>query len=126
MIKIHVEGNFKNTDVFLDKAKTLNIKIYNILNKYGKEGVINLRNYTPKKTGKTANSWEYKILKDNTGYTLYWYNTNMNNLHNVAILLQYGHGTKNGTYVQGKDYINPALKPIFEKISQYIWKEVIT
>ena len=122
MIKISIKGNFKNIERFFDGAKNrLPQRIRSVLDRYGRQGVAALQMYTPKDSGETANSWKYEIF--NLGIA--WSNTNVTgNGTPVAILLQYGHGTKNGGYVQGRDYINPALQPIFDEIADNCWKEV--
>lgn len=122
MIKITLKGNFKNIERFFDGAKNrLPKKIRSVLDRYGRQGVAALQAYTPKDSGETANSWKYEIF--NLGIA--WSNTNVtSNGTPIAILLQYGHGTKNGGYVQGRDYINPALQPIFDEIADNCWKEV--
>lgn len=122
MIKIGLKGNFKNIEKFFDGAKNrLPQRIRSVLDRYGRQGVAALQMYTPKDSGETANSWKYEIF--NLGIA--WSNTNVtDNGTPVAILLQYGHGTKNGGYVQGRDYINPALQPIFDEIADNCWKEV--
>lgn len=122
MIRIKQSGNFNNTERFLKKANKMNI--YNILEKYAKEGVTALASATPVNTGETADSWDYEIQKTKTGYSIYWTNSNINNGVPIAVILQYGHGTNGGGYVQGIDYINPALKPIFDKLADNAWKEV--
>lgn len=122
IIKIKHHGNFSRTERFFMKISD---KYYlRILEKYGKEGVEALANSTPKDTGKTANSWSYKIVETSNGHTIYWENSNVVNHVNIAVILQYGHGTRNGGYVQGIDYINPALQPIFKNIANEAWKEV--
>lgn len=122
MIKISIKGNFKNIEKFFDGAKNrLPQRIRSVLDRYGRQGVAALQMYTPKDSGETANSWKYEIF--NLGIA--WSNTNVtSNGTPIAILLQYGHGTKNGGYVQGRDYINPALQPIFDEIADNCWKEV--
>lgn len=95
-----------------------------ILNKYGQLGVQALQTATPIDTGQTAASWSYTVKRKNGGYSLDFYNGHTNQGVNIAIILQYGHGTGIGTYVEGVDYINPALKPIFDQISEQIWEEV--
>ena len=89
------------------------------------DGVIALSRATPIDTGKTAESWSYEIKTTTKGMVVYWTNSNIVNGFNVAIGLQYGHGTKNGGYVRGLDYINPAIRPIFEEIADKIWTEVV-
>lgn len=89
------------------------------------DGVIALSRATPVKTGKTAESWSYKVRTSAKGVVVYWTNSNIVNDFNVAIGLQYGHGTGNGGYVRGLDYINPAIRPVFESIANNIWQEVV-
>lgn len=122
MIKISLKGNFKNIEKFFDGVKNrLPQRIRSVLDRYGRQGVAALQMYTPKDSGETANSWKYEIF--NLGIA--WENTNTtSNGTSIAILLQYGHGTRNGGYVQGRDYINPALQPIFDEIADNCWKEV--
>jgi len=124
MIKFKVTGDFSKTVNSLKKLKEFVQK--GNLDKYGQMGVDALRQATPKKTGKTANSWNYEITAVNGKVTIYWTNDNINNGVNIAVILQYGHGTNRGGYVQGIDYINPAMKPIFEEIADKAWKEVIS
>lgn len=95
-----------------------------VLERYGKKGVAALAAATPKDTGKTASSWSYEISEGKDTLSLTWKNTNINDGVNIAIILQYGHGTRNGGYVRGVDYINPALKPIFDELADAAWKEV--
>lgn len=91
----------------------------------GKRGVAALREATPKNTGLTSESWDYEIVADNAGVTIVWSNSNVEkNWFNVALALQYGHGTRNGGFVEGIDYINPALRPLFEEIAKTLWREV--
>jgi len=122
MITFRHKGNFKNTERFLSKAKTL--QILSILERYGTIGVNALAAATPKDSGLTANSWDFNIEKRGSGWDLNWFNTHENNGSIIAILIQYGHGTGTGGYVQPNDYINPTMKPIFDKIAEDIWKEV--
>lgn len=102
-----------------------NIKINDILSKYGKIGVNALLQATPKDSGVTSQSWNYRIEVNNNNASIVWYNTNVVKGVNIAVILQYGHGTRNGGWVEGTDYINPAMKPIFDKIANQVWKEVI-
>lgn len=95
-----------------------------ILDKYGRLGVEYLSSNTPKRSGKTAASWDYDIEERNGDYTIVWTNSNTNQQVNIALILQYGHGTGTGGYVRGIDYINPAMKPIFDNIADDAWKEV--
>ncbi|HNX63451.1 MAG TPA: HK97 gp10 family phage protein [Candidatus Limiplasma sp.] len=105
-------------------TKSAAINLTNLLTLYGQAGVEALSAATPKDSGETAGSWSYEIVQKPTGVAIVWSNSNMNDGANIAVLLQYGHGTRNGGYVQGVDYINPALKPIFERIANEAWKEV--
>ena len=116
------KGDFSKTIKFLNKLK--NVKINDILSKYGKMGVTALSQATPKDSGVTSKSWKYKIEVKNNNASIVWYNTNVVKGVNIAVILQYGHGTRNGGWVEGIDYINPAMKPIFDKIADQVWKEV--
>ena len=121
-ISFSSKGDFSKTIKFLNKVK--NVKINNILSKYGKIGVNALSQATPKDSGVTSRSWNYKIEVNNDNASIVWYNTNVVKGVNIAVILQYGHGTRNGGWVEGRDYINPAMKPIFDKIADQVWKEV--
>lgn len=121
-IRVNQHGSLLRTKTFLKKSK--NYKFEPILRHYGEIGVAALSSATPVDTGKTASSWGYKIENNNGQYRLTWYNDNVNDGNMIALLLQYGHGTRNGGYVQGIDYINPALRPIFERMTTEIWNEV--
>lgn len=94
------------------------------LEKYAREGVTALASATPVDSGETAASWDYEIQKGNGKVSIYWTNSNINDGVPIAVILQYGHGTNGGGYVQGRDYINPAIRPIFDKIAENAWKEV--
>lgn len=122
-ISFSSKGDFSKTIKFLNKVK--NVKINSILSKYGKIGVNALSQATPKDSGVTSRSWNYKIEVNNDNASIVWYNTNVVKGVNIAVILQYGHGTRNGGWVEGRDYINPAMKPIFDKIADQVWKEVI-
>ena len=122
MITFESKGSFKNIDKFLKSANNLNYN--NILEKYAQEGVNALSLSTPKNSGKTASSWDYKIDIQKNKVAVIWTNSNIENGVPIAIIIQYGHGTKNGGYVQGIDYINPSLKPIFDKMADNAWREV--
>lgn len=122
MIFFDSKGGLPKTGRFLNFL--LNLDFKRNLAKYGQLGVDALASATPKDTGKTANSWSYEITKDQGKYTIYWKNTNINDGIPIAIIIQYGHGTRNGGYVQGRDYINPALQPIFDQIAEDAWNEV--
>ncbi|MBD5135265.1 MAG: HK97 gp10 family phage protein [Lachnospiraceae bacterium] len=111
-------------DAFLGKAKRLNKDVKYILEKYGQIGVDELSKATPVRTGLTASSWYYTIETDKDGYVINWSNSNIQNGINVALIIQLGHGTKSGGYVPPNDYINPALKDIFDQIAIDVWREV--
>lgn len=119
-IKVTHKGDWKETESFLTDSQKKMSTIESVLHKYGQKGVDALSRNTPQNTGKTAMSWRYKVTTNQWGYDIEWYNTN----GNVAILIQYGHGTGTGGYVQAIDYINPAMKPIFEGLAEEMWKEV--
>lgn len=122
MITFKQKGDFSKLTRFLERAKNA-IKIGD-LDKYGREGVAALSSATPVDTGNTANSWYYEIENKNGSATISFYNSNVNKGVPIAIILQYGHGTRNGGWVQGRDYINPAIQPIFDKITEEAWREV--
>ena len=121
-ISFRQRGGFKNTENYLKKLR--DFQIDSILNKYGEKGVMSLMAATPVDTGKTANSWSYKIKRQNGKISLEFHNSNVNKGVPIAIILQYGHATSNGGWVEGRDYINPALQPIFDELSKAIGKEV--
>jgi hypothetical protein len=123
VIKITSQGDFSRTFKFLEKVKKLNTK--QILEKYAKVGVTALASATPVDSGLTANSWTYEIKVSGESAIINWVNTNVNKGVNIAVILQYGHGTGTGGYVQGIDYINPAMKPIFDRIAEEAWMEVV-
>ena len=122
MITITNKGDFAKTFSFLNSSKKLNVN--SIMDKYGKEGVSLLSKSTPIDSGQTAASWTYKIETTKSRTSINWYNTNIVNGVNIAIILQYGHGTQNGGYVSGRDYINPSLLPLFDRMTEELWKEV--
>lgn len=122
MITFSSKGNFKKTFSFMERAKEA-VHLGN-LDKYGREGVAALASATPIDTGKTASSWVYEIVREAGSVSIVFSNTNILNGENIAILLQYGHGTRNGGYVVGRDYINPAIQPIFDKMATDAWREV--
>lgn len=123
MITIRHSGDFDKTMKFLETMKKKDATA--ILNRYGEQGVSLLSAATPKKTGKTAASWSYDISRSNGRYVLSWNNSNINDGVNVALIIQYGHGTKRGTYVKGIDYINPVLEKVFKEMADELWKEVV-
>lgn len=122
MITFKHKGDFSRTNRFLEKA--LNVVKLGELDKYGRQGVDALSAATPIDSGKTAASWKYKITRSHGSATISWYNTNENDGVNIAVILQYGHGTRNGGYVRGRDYINPAMQPLFDEIAESAWKEI--
>lgn len=122
MIRIKQKGDFKKTEKFLKKSFGRDYR--QVLEKYALMGVENLSAFTPVDTGITATSWSYEIIQNKSSLSVVWHNNNVQNNVNIALLLQYGHGTRNGGYVEGIDYINPALKPIFNKMADAAWKEV--
>ena len=121
MITINVRGSTKRTEGFLRRNKK--IKISN-LDTYGVMGVNALAAATPVNTGVTASSWNYQIVEEDGRTTIVWTNSNVVKGQNIALLLEYGHGTRNGGYVVGLDYINPALRPVFDDIAAKAWREV--
>lgn len=123
LIRLTSKGDFNNTFKFLKKMEKF--QVTKILDKYGKMGVNALANATPLDSGKTAESWGYEISVKKEGATIHWTNTNQNNGVYIAVILQYGHGTGTGGYIQGIDYINPAIRPVFDKIVEEAWMEVV-
>lgn len=122
MIAVETRGSFRNTESWLGRMSKLSIEQQ--LAKYGEMGVRALSSATPVETGKTASSWSYKVSRTGRSWTLSWMNSNVVDGVPVAILLQYGHGTGTGGYVQGRDYINPAIKPIMDQIASEVWRTV--
>jgi hypothetical protein len=122
MITVAVNGDFSNTTNFFKKI--MEASRLKTLEKYGEMGVRALSAATPVDTGKTANSWGYTIEQSDGMTAIHWTNSNVNKGVNIALILQYGHGTKNGGYVAGRDYINPAMQPLFDQIADMAWKEV--
>lgn len=122
MIKFRQKGDFSNLTRFLERAK--NLVHISDLDRYGREGVAALSSATPVDTGKTAASWYYDIKINKESASITFNNSNIQNGVPIAIILQYGHGTRNGGWVEGRDYINPVIKPIFDKIAEEAWKEV--
>lgn len=122
MISFGQKGDFSKLEKYLLKTKNFRFKV---LDKYGQQGVAALASATPVDSGLTAASWSYEIVEDENGYAIRFNNSNIKQGYvNVAIILQYGHGTGTGGWVQGRDYINPAIQPIFENIAQAAWEEV--
>lgn len=122
MISFRQKGDFSKLSRYFERVKEA-AKI-GVLDKYGQEGVAALASATPVDSGKTANSWYYEIKRQNGLVSIEFKNSNINKGVNIAIILQYGHGTGTGGWVQGRDYINPAIQPIFDKIADDAWKEV--
>ena len=122
MITFRHRGDFSKFDKFLERAKN-SVRIGD-LDKYGREGVAALASATPVDTGLTASSWSYEIVRKNGSVSIEFHNTNIQNGVPIAIILQYGHGTGNGGWVEGRDYINPAIRPIFDKLANEAWREV--
>ena len=122
MISIRHKGDFSRLTRYLTKAKK-SAKVKD-LDKFGREGVAALASATPIDSGLTAKSWYYEIEQKDGSVAITFYNSNIQNGVPIAILLQYGHGTRNGGWVQGRDYINPAIQPIFDKLADKAWKEV--
>ena len=122
MIKFRQKGDFSKLTRFLEKAKEA-VRLGD-LDKYGREGVTALASATPVDSGLTADSWRYEITNKQGSAKITFYNSNIQNGVPIAIILQYGHGTRNGGWVQGRDYINPAIQPIFDKIVNEAWREV--
>lgn len=116
-------GDFRHMEAFLAKLNSPNL--YSVLSKYGAIGVNALSNATPVETGDTASSWYYEIVQRKNYFSIRWYNSHVDEGRPIAILLQYGHGTGTGGYVEGRDYINPAMRPIFDAMVNDFWKEVI-
>lgn len=124
MLTFKSKGDFSKTNKFFERM--LEIIDLSVFDEYGKRGVEALQASTPIDSGKTASSWSYEIVHKKGRVSVIWNNSNINNGVNIAIILQYGHGTRSGAYVQGVDYINPALKPVFDEMSNKMWEEVKT
>lgn len=121
-ISFKQRGDFRKTEKLLKKS--LGKDYRKVLEHYGQQGVYALSNATPIESGETAASWDYEIIQNEGKILIVWKNYNVNKGVNIAVILQYGHATRNGGYVQGRDYINPALRPIFDKLAEAAWKEV--
>lgn len=122
MITLESKGDFSKFQRYLEKLK--GIMKLSIFDECGREGVEALRRNTPKDTGTTANSWYYEVEHKPNSSSIYWCNSHQNKGVNIAIILQYGHGTGNGYYVEGIDYINPALRSVFDEMGERVWKEI--
>ena len=121
-ISFQHKGDFSKTAKFFNSL--LKLDYLNILERYGKAGVAALASATPKDSGLTASSWNYEIAHNAKETSLTFTNSNVQNGVNIAVILQYGHGTRNGGYVAGRDYINPAIQPIFDQIASDAWREI--
>ena len=125
-VKIKVRGSYRNTENFLQRMQKG--EMFRVLEKYGAIGVAALKEATPIESAETAQHWSYEIVSKPGYFSIHWINDHRGNenphVPPVAILLQYGHATRNGGYVQGQDFINPALKSIFDQIASDMWKEV--
>lgn len=122
MISFRQKGDFSKTKRYFERVKAA--ARLSILDKYGRKGVAALASATPTETGKTASSWFYEISHNKGSATITFSNSNINKGVPIAIILQYGHGTGTGGWVEGRDYINPAIQPIFDEIANEAWKEV--
>lgn len=122
MISFRHKGDFRKTEKFLKKS--LGKDYRKVLEKYAQMGVEQLAANTPKDSGETANSWGYKIIQNKSSLSIIWTNSHIEHGINIAVILQYGHATRHGGYVSGRDYINPALRPVFDKLADAAWKEV--
>lgn len=122
MITFRHKGDLSKTARFLERAKHA-VRLAD-LDKYGREGVAALASATPVESGLTASSWYYEIVYTSSGAKITFYNSNIQNGVPIAIILQYGHGTGTGGWVEGRDYINPAIQPVFDKIASDAWREV--
>ena len=122
MISFRQKGDFSKRTNYFEKVKEA--ARLSILDKYGREGVAALASATPVESGKTADSWYYEVKRQNGSATISFYNSNVNEGVPIAIILQYGHGTGTGGWVEGRDYINPAIQPIFDQIVDDAWREV--
>ena len=122
MITFRHQGDFSKTTRYLERAK--NVFRIGDLDKYGRAGVAALASATPVESGLTANSWYYEITNKNGSISISFFNSNIQNGVPIAIILQYGHGTGTGGWVEGRDYINPAIQPIFDNITNEAWREV--
>ena len=122
MIRVSMRGDFAKTNSFFQRILE-KVKLSS-LDKWGRKGVEALSSATPVDTGLTASSWYYEIIRGNEGVSIQWRNSNVKNGVNIALIIQYGHAARNGVFIEGRDYINPALAPIFDEIEESAWKEV--
>lgn len=124
MITFEQKGDFRNTDRFLKRMSKFDFA--NVLSSAAQKGVQALASATPVNSGLASNSWGYEIKRSRSSFEIIWTNSDIENGFPVAIGIQYGHGTGTGGYVRGRDYINPAMRPIFEQILADLWTEVTT
>lgn len=124
MFSLSYTGSLLKTESYLQSLERLNIS--SILSKYAQQGVQALISATPTDSGLASQSWGYEVSKSNNSYSITWTNKDIENGFPVAIMLQFGHGTGTGGYVQGRDYINPAMRPIFDQLAEEVWKAVIS
>ena len=122
MIRFSHSGSFNNIEKFLNNSNKKNYRT--LIDRHASDGVKALEAATPKDSGITANSWHYEIKTKPSGFSIYWTNDHVNEGVPIVILIQYGHGTRSGGFIEGKDFINPAMRPIFDKIVEDLWKEV--
>ena len=122
MIRFRQKGDFRKATRYFERLRE--IVHLGTLDKYGREGVAALASATPVESGKTASSWYYEITNDGQTVKISFYNSNVSKGVPITIIIQYGHGTRNGGWVEGRDYINPAIQPIFDRIAEEIWREV--
>lgn len=121
-IEFESRGSFRNTENFLSVMKRKDI--YASLERYGREGMQGLAANTPVESGITANAWSYRVYRTGKVYGITWYNHHVESGIPIVILLQYGHATRNGGFVQGRDFINPVIRPLFDRIANEVWKAV--
>lgn len=124
MIRLSANGTFTKTADFLTKASKAKVDILSILRSCAQDGVRALSQATPVETSRAQHSWDFEVTSEGGVHTITWTNSDVENGFPVVIMLQYGHGTGTGGYVQGRDFINPAIEPIFSKIADKAWKAV--
>lgn len=122
MLEFTLDSDFPDTRRWLNRI--MRDEVMSVLRQYGQQGVSALAAATPQDTGDTAEGWSYKVRRTRSGYSLEWYNSNVESGVPIAILIQYGHATGTGGYVEGRDFINPALQPIFDQIASEAWRVV--
>jgi hypothetical protein len=122
MINATSTGSFDKTIKFLESLEPK--KLFASLERHGRAGVDALSRATPAETGETAKSWGYRVIHTTGRHSIIWYNTHEEDGVNIAVIIQYGHGTGTGGYIQGHDYVNPAIRPIFDQILEDVWRQV--